>query len=359
MGTPPIIYLKINSTPLDSFNIRSNMNKTIKLTIAIPTFERLAHLKTAIKHIRALSVPRDMSLHLAISNSESRDGTRDFLEALNMPEITLHKFNTPQWEFPRRQVRSNWVRLAGLVPAESDWVWLHGDDDAITDKKALHRIVSLSRHVDHPGLILFPAAARSNRSGKILSDSLVNLCQRYGFHEMLGWMSQLVMSGPLFINAMRDFARFCGESLDTCSHASGKKRGKHRGTKLPEDSDNEFVKRYVSAFHHSTMVLRNFRDGSTVFADFGVIEEQPPIVRKFESRIIRRRREGIRDRFFFLVDDFIKYLDIHEQTLTASFLRYVNKYLTDLMVNVIAEDLLSHDPSRQFDVYSKVARLQH
>lgn len=314
----------------------------MKLTIAIPTFNRLPQLQQAIAAVRALETPPGLQLHLAISNIASRDGTRDYLDALQLPGIGLHIYNTPFWELCfKKDIRSNWVRLAGAVPRDSDWVWLHGDDDVILDTGALRRVVTLAQSSDLPRLLLFPQAKRSTNSGRHYAGPLIELCQAHGFHEMLGWMSQLVMCGPLFFAAMSDFARFAGESLD--SHDPGTEATLPR-REIPAGDDPQSAEQLtngrVSAFHHATMVLRHFRDHAAVFVDDRIIDEQPQLPLGQEDRPTRRSAENVRDRFFYLVDDFVEHLSLPPRSLSPRFLRYVNKSLADLMINVLAEDLL-------------------
>ncbi|WP_022982831.1 glycosyltransferase family 2 protein [Ideonella sp. B508-1] len=314
----------------------------MKLTIAIPTFNRLPQLQQAIAAVCALEIPPGLELHLALSNIASRDGTRDYLDALQLPGIALHIYNTPFWEMRfKKDIRSNWVRLAGAVPRDSDWVWLHGDDDVILDPRALHRVVALARSAEQPRLLMFPQAKRSTGSGQHYAGQLIDLCQAHGFHEMLGWMSQLVMCGPLFFAAMSDFARFAGESLD--DHDPRTEPTLPRRELLAgEDpqSAERLTDSRVSAFHHATMVLRHFRDQVAVFVDDRIIDEQPQLPPGQEDRPTRRSSENVRDRFFYLVDDFVEHLGLPPRSLSPHFLRYVNKSLADLMTNVLAEDLL-------------------
>jgi hypothetical protein len=159
---------------------------------------------------------------------------------------------------------------------------------------------------------------------------------------MLGWMSQLVMCGSLFFAAMSDFARFAGESLDSHDPLIEDRLG-HREFQAdadPHNAEHLTISR-VSAFHHASMVLKNARNHPAVFVDAQVIDEQSELPPGQEDRATRRSNENVRDRFFFLIDDFLEYLCLPARSVSPRFLRYVNKSLSDLLTNILAEDVLT------------------
>ena len=171
------------------------------LTIAIPTFNRCEYLKKNIDYFDKLLKPTDVRISLTISNSASVDGTADFLHCLHTRRSDLHIFNQKtDW------TGGNYGYLADTVPEDVDWVWFMGDDDYIPDPKALLNLCNLLREKTNDpdfGFVHVCQAKRSRNTGKIITDTTFNLCNLYGYTEMLGWISSLVIRKKQFIAALK------------------------------------------------------------------------------------------------------------------------------------------------------------
>ena len=171
------------------------------LTIAIPTFNRCEYLKKNIDYFDKLLKPTDVRISLTISNSASVDGTADFLHCLQTRRSDLHIFNQKtDW------TGGNYGYLADTVPEDVDWVWFMGDDDYIPDPKALLNLCNLLREKTNDpdfGFVHVCQAKRSRNTGEIITDTTFNLCNLYGYTEMLGWISSLVIRKKQFIAALK------------------------------------------------------------------------------------------------------------------------------------------------------------
>ena len=100
----------------------------------------------------------------------------------------------------------NYGYLADTVPEDVDWVWFMGDDDYIPDPKALLNLCNLLREKTNDpdfGFVHVCQAKRSRNTGKIITDTTFNLCNLYGYTEMLGWISSLVIRKKQFIAALK------------------------------------------------------------------------------------------------------------------------------------------------------------
>jgi hypothetical protein len=213
-------------------------------------------------------------------------------------------------------IHTNWYHVTNIIPIDTDYVWLHGDDDAILDSNALNIIQSIASSPTPPKIILFPQSKRSTNSQKKYFGTLYELCNKYGFHEMLGWMSQLIVSHKEFKQSIHLYA----EKL----------------FQVKKNSDLTYSR--FSAFHHSTRIFQLLSSEKAVFLDQSIIDEQ--LVAN-NHRLKSKTDENTRELFFFLVEDFTKIIRFHPNTLSPIFLRYVNKSFSDLLLNITADDIIN------------------
>lgn len=155
----------------------------INITIAIPTFNRAARLAILINSIDDLILPSHVNLRVAISNSGSSDETPIFLDLLKV-------FN-PKFYFIHNKLSltANWYNLMKIVPADTDFVWLIGDDDEILNRNAIINILNIIKNNDSAIDAIFLPMKKRSKSNDLHIDRLSNLCNSFGFHEVLGWMS--------------------------------------------------------------------------------------------------------------------------------------------------------------------------
>ena len=58
---------------------------------------------------------------------------------------------------------------------------------------------------------------RSNDTSEIIKGSVKELCNTYGYHEMLGWISSIVIKKEKFINAMNNHQIKANSNLESIS----------------------------------------------------------------------------------------------------------------------------------------------
>ncbi len=182
--------------------------KKIKIAVAIPTFNRLEKLKNAISSLEQQEFDVDkVELYCCLSNSASFDGTTEFIDSLKDGKVRFVSNNRVVFSpevANKESGYTNWLRLTEVVPEDVDWVWFMGDDDYLIRKSAIAGLAQvLTAHDDKELAICHVAQARRSRgTGKVIRGNLLDLCNRLGFHEMLGWMSSLVMRRHVFKSFM-------------------------------------------------------------------------------------------------------------------------------------------------------------
>jgi hypothetical protein len=291
----------------------------LKITIAIPTFNRIDHLKCAIDAIQKLNISPKIHLALSISNIASDDGTSDFLKSLSINNLELHISNTK-----KKEIHSNWYNLTHVIPADTDYVWLHGDDDTIINENALKHIHEIIHSEPTINSIIIPQAKRLKGTNKRYISTLSDLCMKFGFHEMLGWMSQIITTRDTFINAMK---------------GHGEKIGDAR-------SGTDLTRRRVSAFQHSSEFLKLIGNKTAALLDSHIIDEQDQVFSGIRTRQEARAHQNVRDLFFFVPESLDFLHNDLKNPLDVRFFRYVNKSLGDLLVNICLDDICNQrDPT--------------
>jgi len=180
------------------------MKRPFKIAVAIPTFNRLSRLKRAIQSVEQQEFdPAEIEIYIVLANSASYDGTTEYIDSLKSGAITFLSFNRNVLtgeEVAKDGGLHNRLRLSEIVPASVDWVWYMGDDDYITQNNAIAGLTQVLKQVrgTNLGICHVSQARRSRSTGKILQGKLLDLCNTIGFHEMLGWMSSLVIRGDIF-----------------------------------------------------------------------------------------------------------------------------------------------------------------
>lgn len=289
-----------------------------KLTIAIPTYNRLDKLTQAIHHIKELDLPSQWNLCLAISNIASSDGTFDYLNNLRLTNIELVVCNKKNKELNR-----NLIYLSTIVPKDSDWVWVHGDDDYILNKGAIFILNEAINKYPHVDLLITPQSKRLSGNNLRISESLINLCKRYGFHEMLGWMSQVIMSYDNFTSYMQDYGfKYTYPYLTS--------------------TNNDLLVNQISAFPHSTSILKHFYVNNSLLIDSHIIDEQVPPEQKKEYSYNSSIEQHLRHRFFYVINEFIDIKNILS-CCPDIFYRYVDRDFRLLLLDILISDILASD----------------
>ena len=307
------------------------------LTIAVPTFNRADKLKVALDAIGSLIVPDGLRLYVAISNSHSTDHTTEFLNNVSFDNAALfinNKNNTSE---------NNCVALSKVVPVQSDFVWLHGDDDIIFDKFALIKLNQLNRfdQTSRPSITSIPQARRSKGTGGHNKAGLGELSCIYGGHEILGWMSSLLLSREVFSNLMHY----------------------HEVANYGCPDSKEIHNRKLGNLGHLTILLEHSWFVETNIVDIPIIDEQIDESNKKEYERQRRRFEFeynflFSDRFFFDAMKLVNLSSIHTNAQSEIFFRYTTKSLVDVLLNITFDEFGSTEVTQRLSLSEKISVIE-
>ena len=168
----------------------------MKLLVVIPTWNRADYLDKAIRAIAAArAMARTCTVELFISDNCSSDHTQEVVARWQQNSPWIHY---RRWEdhisAPWSGVYKRALQGSGL---DYDYIWLQGDDDYICDPAAFEKLaVALLATADNPPAIVHCCQARRSLAGdqRIIAGNTEDLCNTYGWHDLLGWISSLVIS---------------------------------------------------------------------------------------------------------------------------------------------------------------------
>ena len=279
----------------------------MKIVIAIPTFNRCEKLKRSIESIDKQIIPNGVELSLAISNSASTDSTQKFLR-----ELSAHRSNTFLFNQQTDWTGGNYGYLESIIPEQADWVWYMGDDDYFPENTSIASICEfLIKNDSDQDLVFVHAcqAKRSHQSGQIFKNDVLSLCNEFGYIEMLGWISSIVMRAQPFKNALRNIDRRV-----------------QRARTEPKLGNSQ------SAFFHSSYFLEEIFNKKGAFIDLPFVEPQDKSMTQ-ETRQ-RWQNENMGERYIYVVDDLLrlKNTGIPLKNLKQSFFKYHRYHLWDRFV---------------------------
>jgi glycosyltransferase involved in cell wall biosynthesis len=292
------------------------MNK-IKIAIAIPTFNRLNKLRFCLSNIEEQVIDDRFEVYCVISDQESTDGTTEFLNNLNSTKIK-YVINTKR--VVSTNFSSNNRRVANLIPQEIDWVWFHGDDDYLTSQTVLKELVDFIQLSGDVTLICACEERRSRRSNTQLKASLFDLCNSLGYHEILGWMSSLIVKKDEFVTAINLSTEIFNEltSWDDC------------------------LKFRYSAYAHSIALLEVCCHKNAAFIDSAWIATQDS--KQSDETLVRWQKEHTGIRYLFVMNDLLKLQKkgIFTKKLSLIFFRYNNYSLWDRFANYLTAEVVEN-----------------
>lgn len=290
-------------------------------TIAIPTFNRSRNLKIALDAISKLIVPKNVVLNVAISNSHSNDDTTLILDNIQLPNANIFLNNQSIVHL------NNWSALGEIIPRNSDFVWLHGDDDIILNPFALTIMERLGLFESDFEIIITPAIRRVF-TNQLHRDYLSNLACTYGAHEFLGWMSSLIISKNLFF----PYIQFHNELF------------------LGNPTNEEIHERRIGNLPHMNIFLRHFWNAKVALLDVSIIDEQVDYIDK-PIEVKKRRLSEFKtnfhftDRFFFDAENLIFISRHYNIGRNEIFFRYTTKSLIDVLQSIFVQELFLADDS--------------
>ncbi len=277
------------------------------LTIAIPTYNRCDYLKKNIEVFDSMRRPPGLNVSLSISNSASIDETENYLSGLEMKRNDLQLFNqVTDWN------GGNFGYLSQTIPKNVDWVWFMGDDDFLFDESSIWQVwevIKSNQDNEKFGFIHACQARRSSRSGAVITDNVVSLCNRFGYLEMFGWMSSIVMRRDPFVHALR----------------KADKRGQVARNETALENSH-------SAFFQARYLLAEIHEMQGAFIDMPLVEPQEQDMTDASRE--RWKNENMGTRYIYVVKDFQRLCEwgVPLSNLDEAFFRYHTYHLWDRFI---------------------------
>lgn len=308
------------------------MKKTLKIAVAIPTFNRLSRLQNAIHSIEQQQFdPDQIELSVVLANSASYDGTTEYIDSLRDSKVKFVAHNEVSFSKEEANAKSgavNWSRLAAAVPDQVDWVWFMGDDDYLKRKTAISGIAEALKANASADLAIahVSQARRSRKTGRVLKGKLIDLCNTLGFHEMLGWMSSLVIRRDIFKSFMALKERHYSES----------------------------------AYGQSAAFLELAAHQHALFVDADWVETQDD--QQTPESIQRWAEVGMGERYFYVVDGVLSQFErgILQEKLKPVFYRYHtyslwDRYACYLIARVVNNGMLTEKESEHWNRVRRIS----
>ena len=292
------------------------------ITVAIPTFNRVDKLNKCLESITSQSLDSDVQLSIAISNTASSDDTFSYLS--NLERSDGQYFITNRID---SDTHCNMGSIANTIPQHSDWVWLMGDDDYLESPNSISIVHEIIRNTKTSDLAFVHAcqARRSAGSGNVYEDTVLTLCEEFGYHEMLGWFSSIITPRNTMTNALKNWQ----------NRIQGKRWN-------------------ASAFGHSAELLKLLHNKAGAFIDHPLVEPQDD--QMTEESIERWKLENTAARYFYVIDDWIEMREqgLLKNKMPSKFFRYLTYNLWDRLISqqlgelAIAENLDDDDQRQTF-----------
>jgi len=169
----------------------------MKLLVVIPTWNRAGYLDKAIGAIAAARAQAQAAGHevtLFISNNLSTDHTAEVVARWQETEPWIHM---RIWDVHTSIWADIIHRAFTACSQDYDYAWLQGDDDWITDASAYRQVLeAIEADPANPPAIVHCCMNRRALPGdfRIVSGLTEDLCNTYGWHDLLGWISSLVVA---------------------------------------------------------------------------------------------------------------------------------------------------------------------
>ena len=282
--------------------------KKIQLAVVIPTFNRSENLRECIRHFDKQIVPDHVELSLVISNTASTDDTPQMLDQLLKSRSDLHLTNTMlDWE------DGNYGGMLNALPEKIDWIWLMGDDDQFVSPNSVSKISTLiceNATNDNFAFIHACDSKRSKNTGKVYCDTTFNMCKKFGYLEMLGWFTSLVVRKSEFVQAVAG----CEKARQSNQH-------------------HTLANKPYSAFFHSGYFFQYLYKKDAAFLDEPLVCEQ--ISSDKNKTADRWRDANTGERYLFIADDFQRLTDenINLANLPSQFFKYHKYHLWDRLMS--------------------------
>ncbi|MBC8244045.1 MAG: glycosyltransferase family 2 protein [Verrucomicrobia bacterium] len=291
----------------------------MKIAVAIPTFNRVEYLRKAVQSVLDQVHDHGVELYTVISNIASTDGTGDYLDQLNKDHENVIVYNQPEdnRKFP------NPYFLASVIPDDIDWVWLMGDDDYLMQKNTVQDVSRLIRNHQQNELCLIHACqgGRSRSTRQVRVGEIFDLCNEFGYHEMLGWFSSIVLRRSEFVDSMNEL----------------------KETHHYMRSDTLEGRSNYSAFAHSAAIYKQCVGKKSLFVDWPLVDPQDR--KQTEKTAKRWAVENTPERYLFVADDLqrLKDLGLIKNKCSRLFFRYLTVNFWDLWLSYLMSLLIDKE----------------
>ena len=288
------------------------------ITIAIPSFNRAEYLKKNIAAIMKLNLTSNIKLSICVANSASTDDTRSYLDELAKKNQNVFIFNAQLNDENR-----NMGCLSSIIPDDVDWVWFLGDDDIIVDPDAILKINNLVSQ-ENFSFVHVTQYRRSKNTKKIVSGSLEELCNEFGYTDILGWISSLVVKRCFFVQALKEAQK-----------------------KITSEWNR------VSAFNQSFFLYKQLFNKKCAFFDAGLVDPQD--LKQTKESIKRWAHENMPARYLLVIDDL---LELNEMSMlppkiNTIFFRYLNINLWDRWLIYLLNETIRNDIDMEIKLSKK------
>jgi glycosyltransferase involved in cell wall biosynthesis len=286
----------------------------MKIAIAIPTFNRVENLRKAVQSVFDQVRDDGVDLYAVISNIASTDGTSSYLDQLNKDYENVIVYNQPE----DNRKYPNQYFLGRAIPEDMDWVWLMGDDDYLMQKNSVQVVCEHIREHREKDLCFLHACQgrRSRSTGHVRVAEIFDLCNEFGYHEMLGWFSSIVLRKCEFVESMLEskdvYHYIFSESLEDKSKAS--------------------------AYFHSASIYKECVGKYGMFVDSPLVEAQES--RPTEETAERWATDNTSERYLFVADDLqrLREMGLVKQNFSRAFFKYLNWNFWDIwLLHLISE----------------------
>ena len=286
----------------------NKIKKKLQFAVVIPTYNRSKNLGECIRHFNKQVVPNHVELSLVISNTASTDDTPRMLNEIQHSLKNVYVTNTLlDW------VDGNYGGILEALPKKIDWIWLMGDDDQFTGAQCVSKVCQIISDNAENRDFAFIHACDANRckgSGRLFHDTTFNLCKKFGYLEMLGWFTSLIVRKTEFIQAVAG----CEEIRQLSSHL-------------------DLNQKPYSAFFHSGYFFQSLYQKDAVFIDEPLVCEQLTSDKNKTEERWRDANTG--ERYLFIADDFERLIknNLPLTELPSQFFKYHKYHLWDRLMS--------------------------
>jgi abequosyltransferase len=288
-----------------------------KICFAIPTWNRANKLKEAVESIAHQIIETQLDVSIFISDNFSDDETPTVITEL----IAKYSFVT----FMRRQSHGGvFDNLSDVTEhAKGNYIWWFGDDDKLLPGG----LQLVSMHLNDPTIAFVSAGNGSFKphSGKVVSGTLLGLCNQLGWNQVIGWMSADILRSDV-------------------------------ASKVYHLMRQEPYK--LDAYAHVGSLLTAACNLKAIHIDQPIAEPQG---KQEKLDVERWNKENIGWRYFLLIDTFKYMFDqkIFTQKFNPDFFKYLSYYLWDRFITNMVSSSANNGtfPERGWEIINLIAEM--